>query len=328
MFNHHDHFDPTASEPELPFPADPSENGDKVRDNDQDRYRGALLAMHHELSVAKQHGLVMDFLSRVGRFPNTAPTNAAIVLITDPEATFVAGAVTWRAYGREPETGIPPRSVLVPLGPVDFVWDVRHTVPLPPELARPKHLDPLLIHHLTVSAYPVSFARCIEALFRFTGRLAEDVPDFSGGDLSILKSSDEIKAHRRKLVDSLWERWTADSPESGDTTRAMFRDVLRTAASFLLLHDGPTGNSPHPTSDRLFISSDAKTFEVAAVEWIITQMLTDDSPPPHDLSDYADGSVAIPSDAHLQRITTTAGKIRRELLPVIPKEWNPTAPRR
>lgn len=309
MFNHHDHFDPTAIEPELPFPAAPSE------DEDPDRYFGALRTMHHELSVAKQHGLVMDFLSRVGRFPNTAPTNAAMILLTDPEATFIAGAATWRAYGRVPKTGVPPRSVLVPLGPVDFVWDVRHTVPLSSEPARPKHIDPLLDHQLNVSAYPVSFARCTEVLFRFADRLAEKVPDSSAGT-GLLGSSEEVKVCRRRLVKHLRTRRNTD-------TRAMFRDIVRTVASFLLLHVGSTDNAPHPTSDRLFISPAAKAFEVAAVEWIISQMLTDDSTPPPDLLDYVDGSVGIPTQAHLQRITTTAGKIRRELLPAMPEQWDP-----
>lgn len=309
MFNHHDHFDPTASEPELPFPADPSE------EEVEDRYLGALLTMHRELSVAKQHGLVMDFLSRVGRLPNTAPTNAAMVLITDPEATFVAGAAAWQAFGRAPETGTCPQTVLVPLGPVDFVWDVRHTVPLSPDSDSLKHIDPLLMHHLTVSAYPVNLARCTDLLFRFADRLAEQVPEFSEGT-GILGSSEEVRTRRRRLVNKLRTHRSAD-------TRERFRGILRTAASFLLLHVGPTDNSPHPTSDRLFIAPDAKTFEVAAVEWIIIQLLTDDSTPPPDLLEYADGSVAIPSQAHLQRITTTAGKIRRELLPAIPEQWDP-----
>ncbi|WP_417287869.1 hypothetical protein [Corynebacterium variabile] len=320
MFNHHDHFDPTAAEPELPFPADPPE------DEDPDRYFGALRTMHYEFSVAKQHGLVMDFLSRVGRFPNTAPTNAAMILLTDPEATFIAGAATWRAYGRVPKTGVPPRSVLVPLGPVDFVWDVRHTVPLSSELARPKHIDPLLDHQLNVSAYPVNFTRCTERLFEFAESLAKNIPDLDKGDI-LVRSSEEIKAERQRRVRALARRWIAGSRESADG-RAIFRDILRTAASFLLLHDGPCGTRSGSTFSRRFTSSDARIFEVAAVEWIITQMLTDDSTPPPDLLDYVDGSVGIPSDAHLQRITTTAGKIRRELLPAMPEQWDPRNRRR
>lgn len=81
-----------------------------------------------------------ELLEFIRRFPHWSPYNAMLLHVQNPAATYTATAARWRReFGRRVRPGARPLVVLVPFGPVGFVYDVADTdgPPLPPHVLSP-----------------------------------------------------------------------------------------------------------------------------------------------------------------------------------------------
>ena len=89
----------------------------------------------------------IELLEFISRFPAYSPLNCFLIYLQDSEATQVATARTWRRkYQRRVKPGARPMTILAPMSPVLFVFDIRDTEgPALPATAlkRPSALDRL-----------------------------------------------------------------------------------------------------------------------------------------------------------------------------------------
>lgn len=81
----------------------------------------------------------------VARFTSLSPYNAMLVRIQRPGATYVASADEWKEkFNRTVRPGANPLIILIPFGPVHFVYDLQDTEgtePFPQELLEPFRID-------------------------------------------------------------------------------------------------------------------------------------------------------------------------------------------
>lgn len=81
-----------------------------------------------------------DLLRIVRRFPAFAPYNCFLIHVQRPGASYVARAPRWeQEFGRQVKPRAIPIVILVPFGPVNFVYDVEDTQgePLPEYVVKP-----------------------------------------------------------------------------------------------------------------------------------------------------------------------------------------------
>lgn len=310
MYNHPDRFDPTAAEP--PTHRDRRDENDD-RDKDPDLIMEALNTMHAHCTKAKQHRLVMDHLSRLGLIPLVAPFNASIALTTDPEATYLATPDEWHRLNRAPKPGSNPISIQKALGPVSYVWDIRNTVKIGPSQSPRGFLAPPEIHRLTVTDYPASLDDCLKEIIKIT-RSMKSGSERKGDD------ADQVN-----MFPQVWERKVdAQVKEALNTTDGnadeKFGAVVRTCAALVLAHDG---DSPK-RKFRSLLPEETKIFEQAAVEWILRQVITNESVVPTDLEPYSSGTKPIPEGLHLKWLVSAASKFYGSIRSgTLPKEWSP-----
>jgi hypothetical protein len=81
-----------------------------------------------------------EMLKFIAKFPLYSPYNRFILYIQNPNITFVAMPEQWeREFGRKVKPNARPMVILVPFGPVGFVYDLADTEgdPIPEHLANP-----------------------------------------------------------------------------------------------------------------------------------------------------------------------------------------------
>jgi hypothetical protein len=86
---------------------------------------------------SKSYFQLMQFISR---FPRYAPFNCFLLYTQNPHISYVATPGQWRhRFGRRIKPDARPLVILVPMGPVQFVYDMADSEgdPLPPELEKP-----------------------------------------------------------------------------------------------------------------------------------------------------------------------------------------------
>jgi hypothetical protein len=100
-----------------------------------------------------------ELLQFINRLPGLSPFNAFLIHMQYPGAQFVASAKKWeRDYGRTVKRDALPFVILVPFGPVEFVYDIADTEG--PDLPR-RILDPFeAIGRLDKDAYDLTVMNC------------------------------------------------------------------------------------------------------------------------------------------------------------------------
>lgn len=99
----------------------------------------------------------LALLEFINRFPGLSPYNAFLVNMQDSAASIVLSPHRWKKYGRQVKPYARPFIILVPFGPVEFVYDISDTEPIngeedniPQELTNPYetkgYLDPSIFH--------------------------------------------------------------------------------------------------------------------------------------------------------------------------------------
>lgn len=82
----------------------------------------------------------LSMLGFISRLPRLSPFNAFLIHMQHPGVQYVATAFQWeREFGRKPKRDARPLVILVPFGPVSFVYDISETDgrPIPQGALRP-----------------------------------------------------------------------------------------------------------------------------------------------------------------------------------------------
>ena len=102
---------------------------------------GALDEMFAASRRFRSSAEYMNMLNFISRLPKHAPFNCLLLYTQNPAVSYVATATQWlRNFGRQPKHDARPLVILVPFGPVLFVYDLKDTDgpgPLPTYLLRP-----------------------------------------------------------------------------------------------------------------------------------------------------------------------------------------------
>lgn len=75
----------------------------------------------------KDQDFFRNFLKFSSRVPQNAPFNNALVFIQNPSCTYFATVSRWKKFGRTIKKGARPMLILMPFGPVEFVYDIKDT---------------------------------------------------------------------------------------------------------------------------------------------------------------------------------------------------------
>ncbi len=80
-----------------------------------------------------------NLLKFIRKFPSISPFNAFLIQMQNNGAKFVLTPKGWRFYKRTVKRNARPMVILIPFGPVSFVYDVEDTIgpPLPDEVIHP-----------------------------------------------------------------------------------------------------------------------------------------------------------------------------------------------
>jgi hypothetical protein len=69
----------------------------------------------------------LELLDFINRFPSLSPFNAFLIYNQNPGAAVVLSAKKWRSFGHKVKPHTRPLVILVPFGPVAFVYDIADT---------------------------------------------------------------------------------------------------------------------------------------------------------------------------------------------------------
>ena len=100
----------------------------------------ALDNLFHEVGTYRNSREFMNLLKFIRKFPKYAPYNAHLLYMQKPGCNYVAMASTWeRDFERTIKPGARPLIILIPFGPVGYVFDLEDTEgkPNPDDLLRP-----------------------------------------------------------------------------------------------------------------------------------------------------------------------------------------------
>jgi hypothetical protein len=95
---------------------------------DRRRTEKALDELFHEAGAYRRSADYHELLQFVRRFPTLAPYNGFLLHVQKPGTQYVASVSQWkRRFNRSIKLGARPLVILVPFGPVAFVYDLPDT---------------------------------------------------------------------------------------------------------------------------------------------------------------------------------------------------------
>jgi len=101
----------------------------------------------------------------IRRFPSLSPFNAFLIHMQNPGVEIVMTARKWRKLGRKVKPYSRPLVILVPFGPVDFVFDITDTEgeEVPKLIMNPFHTE----GKLNPSIYDLTVLNCATDLIQY-----------------------------------------------------------------------------------------------------------------------------------------------------------------
>ena len=89
--------------------------------------KSKLDLLFSEVKAYRKSERFRELLSFCAQFKTLAPYNAMLVHLQRPHARFVLTPSEWRKYNRKVRAHARPLVILVPFGPVDFVFEIQDT---------------------------------------------------------------------------------------------------------------------------------------------------------------------------------------------------------
>jgi hypothetical protein len=249
-----------------------------------------------------------EVLKACVRFRHLAPYNAMLVEIQRPGVRYVLSEKEWRTkFDRGIKPNARPVIVLVPFGPVDFLFEINDTYPLKSRLFSKSAEDimeeisaPYKTKHDVSDKQLNHFMEqlCLHGIAIDTGFIVG--ADY-GAKIELLTSYPHIiniPYSKDKYVS-----WDADyllSVNSKAQNGERFASICHELGHLFCYH------LPYPQTWKKWevrnISKAAEEFEAESVSWLICEMLCIGNPSERYLSGYLDSNNEIPRDVSIERI--------------------------
>ncbi len=225
-----------------------------------------LYATVHDYRLSDCFKKLVQFCAK---FKTYAPYNAMLIREQRPGAKYVLSAARWKDYNRLIKTDSRPIIVLMPFGPVHYLFDVEDTIVesgcedrFPPDLAMPYAGDPTkpvpslrlktLIENLPL--YGIYYGTMITGE-RFSGKLEVghlNDPKIHIGDISRYPYY-TIKTHY------------------GSSESETFAAIVHELAHLFCRHISNT--FPKHCATRTYLTHKQEEFEAETVAWLVCQRL-------------------------------------------------------
>jgi hypothetical protein len=262
-----------------------------------------------------------EVLNACVRLRHLAPYNAMLVEIQRPGANYVLSEKEWRTkFDRGIKPNARPVIVLVPFGPVDFLFEINDTFPLKSKLFSKSVEDileeiaaPYKTKHEVSDKQLNHFIEqlCYHGIALDTGFIAG--ADF-GAQIELLKSHSHtinIPFSKDKYV-----RWDADyllSVNSKAQNGECFANICHELGHLFCYH------LPSPQTWKKWYVRDiphgAEEFEAESISWLICEILGIGNPSEKYLSGYLDFNHEIPSKVSIERILSATKDVLKLCLP-------------
>ena len=237
-------------------------------------------------------------LAFVSKFRDIAPYNAMLVEMQKPGSVYVASAEDWiMRFDRRPKLGARPLVILMPFGPVSFVYELEDT--------EGRDVPDELLHPFTQST-----AITKEMLSRLTSNLLSE---------GIVLETGDYGANLGGYITTLDAPRIVCRPD-GKKVRALFAIVLNgnhtvTSRYTTIVHELGhlfCGHLYKPEAKwlpaRYHLAENEMEFEAETVNWLICQRLGIENCSDRYLSGYLDANDEIP-EISVDKIMKAAGNV-------------------
>lgn len=277
----------------------------------EDSTRRALDELFDLTGQYKNSKDYVELMHFIARFRKYSPYNAMLVHIQMPGAQYVAPPNRWlRDYGRRILPGARPLTILQPMGPVMFVFDVAQTEPLPDAPPLPKHVTaPFEVRGGSVGQ---ELERTMENAKRDGVRVSlQKAGSQSAGSIAQARPgmSLDFEVSRKP------QRQTVRIPvryelllNSSHSREAQYATLVHELAHLYCGHLG----TPNPKCwhDRRGLDHAAEECEAESVCYLVCKRLGIDNPSEEYLSGYLANTKAVPQIS-LQCVMDASGLIER-----------------
>lgn len=259
----------------------------------------------------------MDVLKACVRLRSLAPYNAMLVEIQRPGASYVLSEKEWRTkFDRGIKPNARPVMVLVPFGPVDFLFEINDTYPLRSELFSKSIEDTLEeIAAPYKTKHDVSDKQLNHLIKQLSCHsIAIDTGFIAGADfgaqIELLTSNSYtiyIPYNKDRFV-----RWDADyllSVNSKAQNGECFASICHELGHLFCYHLISPRNWKR--WDVRKISHGAREFEAESVSWLICELLCIGNPSEKYLSHYLDSNHEIPPEVSIERILSATKDVMK-----------------
>ena len=248
------------------------------------------------------------------RFKHLAPYNALLVEVQKPGAMYVLSAKDWyRGYQRKIKPNARPLIILVPFGPVEYVFDIADTYPGAPALFHDSDddiLEKIAAPYKTKKDVSDKLLADIIDQLKYHGIAVENNfiagPDFGAQIELLLDDSHIINFIRRNDI----LKWRAEyllSVNSNAKNGQRFASICH-ELGHLFCHHLPSPKEWKPWNRRN-ITHAAKEFEAESVSWLVCERLGIGNPSEAYLSNYLTKNQTIPDETSIERILSATKEI-------------------
>lgn len=256
-----------------------------------------------------------DLLNVCRRFRNLAPYNAMLVNMQKPGSRYVLREDEWRKrFSRIIKPNAQPLIVLVPFGPVDFLFEIGDTQPDGTQLFPKKDteiMDEIAAPYRTKSSVSLSLIHTLMENSAFEG-VAFDEHMNAGVDyaakIEILEKgqqSVEVRINQDNKIPYLAPYLISINAkaESGE----LFANIVHELGHLFCYHlDSPAKWEKWKVRD---LPHEVEEFEAESVSWLICERLNVGNPSEKYLAGYLDGNSEIPNGVSIERIFSAFNKV-------------------
>lgn len=260
----------------------------------------ALDNLFHEIGVYKKSSDFKQLFKFIKRFPYYSPYNAHLLYMQKPGCTYVAMASTWkRDFKRTINPGARPLIILVPFGPVGYVFDLDDTEgkPFPEDILKPFKTDGFVreeYYYNLINNLPKIGIRFVEA--DYGSQMAGKIEKCKTGQTQVInKTTKDI--HLQILYNICVNK---NHPKDD-----IFPTILHELAH---LFCGHLEDEHIELYTKRRIRKNEKEFEAECVAWLICERLGLHNPSAKYLSGYTNDNDEIPNIS-LDNILNAVGKI-------------------
>ena len=270
----------------------------------------------------------LEMMKACSRFRELAPYNAMIVQIQRPGVKYVLTAEQWRSrYGRIVKPDARPLVILVPFGPVEFVFDIGDTRPDPNQ--SPLASSPSDEEILNSIAEPYKTKRDVSPsmLYELICNLSVhgiDSDSFTAGSsygakIELRNDLNDIEIPFGKDNSVKWKASYIINVNRSAGYGESFASICHELGHLFCYHLSMPSTWNEKVWEVRNLDHKWEEFEAESVSWLVCERLGIGNPSERYLSYFADGGLScntIHSSVSIERILTATREVERMLKPL------------